>query len=120
MSVTYMSNLLRVGIIGLGSISSVHIPAVMDMENAKITAICDIDPERLQAAQKRIGDVFISKNGERPDGFCNNAWECIKKYATALANGEGNFFDGWMKNPHSAMISCNDGFRPVSFLLETV
>ncbi len=55
-----MSNLLRVGIIGLGSISSVHIPAVMDMENAKITAICDIDPERLQAAQKRIGDVFIS------------------------------------------------------------
>ncbi len=28
--------------------------------------------------------------------------------------------DGWMKNPKSAMISCNDGFRPVSFLLETM
>jgi len=25
-----------------------------------------------------------------------------------------------MKNPKSAMISCNDGFRPVSFLIETV
>ena len=25
-----------------------------------------------------------------------------------------------MKNPRSAMISCNDGFRPVSFLLETM
>lgn len=24
-----------------------------------------------------------------------------------------------MKNPKSAMISCNDGFRPVSFLIET-
>ena len=23
-----------------------------------------------------------------------------------------------MKNPKSAMISCNDGFRPVSFYLE--
>lgn len=25
-----------------------------------------------------------------------------------------------MKNPRSAMISCNDGFRPVSFLLEAL
>ena len=25
-----------------------------------------------------------------------------------------------MKDPKSAMISCNDGFRPVSFLLETM
>ncbi|MCI7185701.1 MAG: hypothetical protein MR974_05390 [Mitsuokella jalaludinii] len=25
-----------------------------------------------------------------------------------------------MKNPHSAMLSCNDGFRPVSFLLEAL
>ena len=33
---------------------------------------------------------------------------------------EGNFFDGWMQNPMSAMISCNDGFRPVSFLIETL
>ncbi len=24
------------------------------------------------------------------------------------------------KNPKSAMISCNDGFRPVSFLIETM
>ena len=28
--------------------------------------------------------------------------------------------DGWMKNPHSAMISCNDGFRPVSFYIEVI
>lgn len=34
------------------------------------------------------------------------------KFLEALARGEGNFFDGWMKNPMSAMISCNDGFRP--------
>ena len=25
-----------------------------------------------------------------------------------------------MKNPKSAMISCNEGFRPVSFLLEAM
>ncbi len=28
--------------------------------------------------------------------------------------------NGWMKNPKSAMLSCNDGFRPVSFLVETL
>ena len=27
---------------------------------------------------------------------------------------------GWMKNKKSAMISCNDGFRPVSFLIEAL
>ena len=25
-----------------------------------------------------------------------------------------------MKNPKSAMLSCNDGFRPVSFLVEAL
>lgn len=34
-------------------------------------------------------------------------------------NGK-DFYDGWMKNPKSAMISCNDGFRPVSFLIEVI
>ena len=39
-------------------------------------------------------------------------------FAAVTSLGEGNFYDGWMKNPYSAMISCNDGFRPVSFYLE--
>ena len=28
--------------------------------------------------------------------------------------------NGWMKNPKTAMISCNDGFRPVGFYIETL
>ena len=42
------------------------------------------------------------------------------KAVMALANGASDFYDGWMKNPHSAMLSCNDGFRPVSFYVEVV
>ena len=42
------------------------------------------------------------------------------EFVEALARGEGNFYDGWMKNPKSAMISCNDGFRPVSFYIEVI
>ena len=37
-----------------------------------------------------------------------------------LAHGGENIYDGWMRNPKSAMISCNDGFRPVSFLIEVM
>ncbi len=66
----------------------------------------------------REGDVFYSVNGERPAGFCESAWQSMEYFVKKLSEGEGNFFDGWMKNPFSAMISCNDGFRPVSFLLE--
>ena len=36
------------------------------------------------------------------------------------AAGGGDFYGGWMRDPHSAMISCNDGFRPVSFYIEAV
>ncbi|MBE6267220.1 MAG: TIGR04076 family protein [Prevotella ruminicola] len=41
-------------------------------------------------------------------------------FVESLARGQGNFYDGWMKNPMSAMISCNDGFRPFSFYIEVI
>jgi len=66
------------------------------------------------------GQVFVSRNGQRPETLCESAWESMAFFAQTLARGGGNFYDGWMKDPYSAMISCNDGFRPVSFLLETL
>lgn len=72
------------------------------------------------ACDIHLGQVFISKNGERPKGFCISAWESMSYFVKTLAEGGGNFYNGWMKNTHSAMISCNDGFRPVSFLLEVI
>jgi uncharacterized repeat protein (TIGR04076 family) len=44
----------------------------------------------------------------------------MHSFVMTLAHGGENFYDGWMKNPKSAMISCNDGFRPVSFYIETI
>ena len=66
------------------------------------------------------GQVFIANGFKKPEGFCDSAWESIAPFVKELANGGGNFYDGWMKNEKSAMISCNDGFRPVSFYLETM
>ena len=67
-----------------------------------------------------LGKVFVANGWSKPEGFCDSAWESISAFVRELANGGGDFYDGWMKNDKSAMISCNDGFRPVSFLLETI
>lgn len=68
----------------------------------------------------REGQVFIANGWRRPDGFCESAWDTLSPFVLALSHGGSNFYDGWMKNPRSAMISCNDGFRPVSFLIEAM
>ncbi len=68
----------------------------------------------------REGDSWVSIDGQRPDGLCPSAWDSMSQFVQALARGEGNFYDGWMRNPDSAMISCNDGFRPFSFYIETI
>lgn len=68
----------------------------------------------------RQGQQWVSIDGKCPEGLCLSAWESMRPFVEALAKGEGNFFDGWMKNPMSAMISCNDGFRPFSFYIETM
>ena len=72
------------------------------------------------ACSIKEGDVFYSKNGEKPENLCPEAWNSMKDYVESLARGKGNFFDGWMKDPMSAMISCDDGFRPVSFYIEVL
>ena len=72
------------------------------------------------ACQMEVGQVFIANGWQKPDNFCNSAWDTISSFVMALSYGATNLYDGWMKNEKSAMISCNDGFRPVSFLLETL
>ena len=97
------------------------------MKKVKITAVRKADYKDLQARYEnpiehtcdvQEGMVWVSIDGQKPKGMCDEAWKSMREFVEELARGGGNFFDGWMQNPHSAMISCNDGFRPVSFLLE--
>ena len=99
------------------------------MKKVRITAIRQMVYHDLMAKYEnpiehacdiREGMTWVAVDGKQPEGFCDSAWESMEFFVRELANGGGNFYDGWMKNPHSAMISCNDGFRPVSFYLETV
>ncbi len=99
------------------------------MKTIKITAVKQVVHNDLISAYEnpinhacdiKIGDTYLSFEGKKPENLCESAWESMEKFVVELANGGGNFYDGWMKNPYSAMISCNDGFRPVSFYIEVV
>ena len=72
------------------------------------------------ACDMKLGQEFICDGYKKPDGFCDSAWESVSPFVLALASGGGDFYEGWMKNKHSAMISCNDGFRPMSFYLQAI
>ena len=72
------------------------------------------------ACDMRLSQSFVADGWQMPEGFCPSAWETISPFVLALAHGAESFYDGWMKDPKSAMLSCNDGFRPVSFLLEAL
>lgn len=66
------------------------------------------------------GQIFLANGWEKPESFCQSAWDTLSPFVLALSHGAENFYDGWMKNSRSAMLSCNDGFRPVSFLVEAL
>lgn len=72
------------------------------------------------ACDLREGQIFIANGWQKPEGMCQSAWDSMSAFVLALSHGGENFYNGWMKNPRSAMISCNDGFRPVSFLIEAL
>ena len=73
-----------------------------------------------QACGLEIGQVFIANGWEKPDGFCQSAWDTLSPFVLALSHGGENFYGGWMKNPPSAMLSCHDGVGRVRFLVETL
>ena len=87
-----------------------HYKDLMELYENPIQHACDLS----------VGQTFLANGWEKPEGLCNSAWESMSPFVMALAHGGENFYNGWMKNPKSAMISCNDGFRPVSFLLEAL
>lgn len=111
---------------------SIHVEpreALAVKNKVRITAIRRTDyPDLMRKYENPIehactvleGQQWISVDGQCPEGFCPSAWDVLRPFVESLACGEGDFFQGWMQDPMSAMLSCNDGFRPVSFYIEVV
>ena len=83
---------------------------LMEQYEYPIEHACDVE----------VGQVWTADGWQRPEGFCQSAWDSLSPFVLTLACGGEDIYDGWMKNRRTAMISCNDGFRPVSFLLEAL
>ena len=72
------------------------------------------------ACDMQLGQVFFADGWQKPEGFCDSAWNSLSPFVMTLAYGGEDIYEGWMKDKKSAMISCNDGFRPVSFYIEAL
>ncbi|MGZ7096353.1 MAG: TIGR04076 family protein, partial [Methanobacterium sp.] len=68
------------------------------------------------------GNEFIA-GFEKPDGFCDWAWNDIYRFIAVLLSG-GNFskdhFEGWMKGNKTMIACCTDAIRPVTFKIERI
>ena len=99
---------------------------MLDCKITVVKVICHEDLKKLyenhieNACFMKEGDVFLSKNGQMPFGFCAEAWKSVQPVLIELASGKVGLYDNWMKNERTAVVSCNDGIRPVSFLVEAI
>ena len=99
------------------------------MKNCRITVLkkvffqdlADLYENPIQdACDLEVGDVFVTDGYRKPEGLCECAWRSLFPYVMTFAHGGKDVFDGWMKDPYTAMVSCNDGFRPVTYYLEAI
>ncbi len=59
------SNRINIGAIGVGRISRGHdMPGVWKYDNAQITAVCDLDSNRVKSAQDLVNDYYTKKTGK--------------------------------------------------------
>lgn len=92
------------------------VKTTLDTELAK-----EYGAEHLTACpMMKAGQVFYA-DFAKPEGFCDEAWKAVYQYVFALAHGmNGNLFyyGDWIRKPGVAIVSCNDGLRPVIMKLE--
>ena len=102
------------------------------MKKVKITILKTTLDKELASIYgiENLGVCPLMKKGEvyyadyaKPEGFCDEAWKAIYQYVFALAHGADKslfYYGDWIKEPGVAIVSCNDGLRPVIMKLETL
>ena len=111
-------------------VTSTNIYNIQTMKKVKITILKTTLNEELAREYGAIGikacpmmkegDVFMADYA-KPEGFCDEAWKAIYQYVFALAHGAGSdlfYYGDWIRKPGVAIVSCNDGLRPVIMKLE--
>ena len=72
-------NEVKVGIIGIGNMGSAHLHSVTadNILGMSVTAVCDINPEKLKAAKAKYPDIvafgggkLMRRSEEKRQGIC--------------------------------------------------
>lgn len=67
------------------------------------------------------GQVIDCERHNQPKEICGEAWKAMQHYVYALYHGATMpFGKDWMGKPGVAIVTCNDGLRPVTFKLERI
>jgi len=68
-----------------------------------------------------VGQEIVCEQHYQPVEICGEAWKAMQHYVYALYHGATEpFGKGWMREPGVAIVTCNDGLRPVTFKIERV
>ena len=68
----------------------------------------------------KVGQVYKSHGGLKPEGLCDDAWISFERYVFAMAHGAEEFYSNWIQIPKTVINCCNDGIRPVIFKIEAI
>ena len=63
------------------------------------------------------GQEFISKNVQKPNGFCSWAWVVVQEKVVFL--GLGHDYP-WIKQKGTELVCCSDGLHPVIYKVERI
>ena len=82
------------------------------------------NPQKGPCARVEEGQTFLVSrenydNFPCENKFCPSAWNVIRDKVYAALQGGQFYWDGWMREPKQhIVVCCDDGVRPVVFLLE--
>ena len=74
-------NMIRIAVVGCGNISARHFSAIEQLENAELTAVCDIQQDRAEKRAAQFGvRAYTDFYQMLSDGVCDAVHLCTPHY----------------------------------------
>lgn len=95
----------------------VKITVLQKLEVPEIHAQYAAEGVPKQCAKYQVGAEYLSKNCEKPTGFCSWAWVAVQDKVVFLALGHDY---PWINQKGVEIVACADGLHPVIYKLERI
>ena len=78
------SNRIGLGMIGMGKMMGGHLKGMLNRSDAQVLAVCDVDRNKCEAAQKRSNETYAQKTG----GGSYNGCDAYNEYEEIIARDD--------------------------------